>query len=63
MTFTEQQLKNFRLYVSVQTGRRFNMMDPRARQATGLSRDDYLFVIENYDALEAAAREAMRRGE
>ena len=52
-TPTEQQLKDFRTYVNVQKRGRYNMLDPRARAATGLERDRYMFVIENYDWLQS----------
>lgn len=31
-----------------------NMFSPQAREATGLSREAYLFVMENYSELRAA---------
>lgn len=54
-TFTAQELKNFRAYVKVQRSQRFNMLDPRAAQAAGLTREEVVFIIDNYAALEAAA--------
>lgn len=57
MTFTQEHLSNFRRYRKVQMGGRFNMFDPRARAATSLSREDYLFVIENYTELQTAQAE------
>lgn len=55
--FTDQQLSNFHRYEQVRQGSRFNMFDPRARQLTGMERDEYLFVMENYVALEQAAEQ------
>jgi len=55
MTFTAQQIKNFRAFVKVQKSNRYNMLDPRAAQAAGLTADEMVFVMDNYDALEAAA--------
>ncbi|MBK7186614.1 MAG: hypothetical protein IPH85_11980 [Ignavibacteria bacterium] len=55
MEFTDQQLKNFKKYVRVQMGGRYNMFDPRAVAATGMDRDEYLFVMENYSALKEAS--------
>ena len=55
MEFTNQQLQNFKKYVRVQMGGRYNMFDPRARAATGLDKDEYLFVMENYSALKEAS--------
>jgi hypothetical protein len=54
--FTPEQIKWFRSYYKVQKSSRFNMFDPRARIATGLDRDEFLFVLNNYEALELAAR-------
>lgn len=58
--FTAQQLDDWRAYEMVRKGGRYNMIcDPRAREATGLERDEYLFVLENFSELkEAAARTA-----
>lgn len=55
-TFSAQELKNFRAYVKVQKSNRYNMLDARAAQAAGLTRGEMVFVMDNYDALEAAAR-------
>jgi len=55
MEFTNQQLQNFKKYVRVQMGGRYNMFDLRARAATGLDADEYVFVMENYDALKEAS--------
>lgn len=55
MEFTNQQLQNFEKYVRVQMGGRYNMFDPRARAATGMDKDEYIFVMENYSALKEAS--------
>lgn len=55
MEFTNRQLKNFAKYVRVQMGGRYNMFDPRARAATGMDKDEYIFVMENYSALKEAS--------
>jgi hypothetical protein len=57
VTFTALQLAHFRSYVRVQQSNRYNMFDPRAAQAASLSRDEMLFVMEHYDALEVASKE------
>jgi hypothetical protein len=54
MTFTDQQLNDWKTYEHIRSSGQYNMLDPRARQLTGMSRDDYLFVIENYSALKKA---------
>jgi len=56
MEFTNQQLKNFAKYVRVQLSGRYNMFDPRARAAAGMSEDEYIFVMENYDKLKEASK-------
>ena len=56
MEFTNQQLQNFKKYVRVQLSGRYNMFDPRARAATGMDEDEYVFVMENYDKLKEASK-------
>ena len=51
--FTPQQLLDYADYEAVRSGGHYNMFDPRARQLTGLSKADYAFVINNFEALEA----------
>lgn len=53
--FTPEQLADFKAYVEVQKSSRFNMFDPRARQAAGISRESLVFCMENYEALKQAA--------
>lgn len=54
--FTEQQIKDWHRFEGVRQSGRFNMFDPRARTATGLSGDDYTFVMNNFSELREAAR-------
>jgi len=54
--FTEQQLKNWRAFEDVRSGGYYNMFDPRARQATGLSSEDYVFVTRNFSELKKAVQ-------
>lgn len=54
MGFSEEQLENWRDYERVRQGGRFNMLDPRARYAAGLSEEEYEFVLSNYSELRAA---------
>lgn len=51
--FTFIQIQNYLTYEDVRSRGAYNMFDPRARQITGLSREDYIFVMDNYLALEA----------
>jgi hypothetical protein len=52
--FTEGQIMNWVLYELIRSGSVYNMLDPRAIKMSGLSKEDYMFVINNYDALKAA---------
>ena len=58
---TNDQIADFMLYEAVRERGRYNMFDPRARQATGLEKPDYAFVMDNYDGL-ARAYLAMKDG-
>ena len=42
----------FNRYLDVQKSGQFNMFDVRARQAAGLSKEQFLTIIDNYDELE-----------
>jgi hypothetical protein len=53
--YTPAQIADWRAYERVRKGGKYNMFDPRARRATGLSGDDYSFVMRNYSALRTAA--------
>ena len=41
----------FQKYVDVQMGGAYNMLDPRARDATGLSKEIYLEIMEKCSEL------------
>lgn len=53
--YTQKQIENWKEYEKVRREGRFNMFDPNARALTGLSREEYTFCIENYDALKQQA--------
>lgn len=55
MTFTPEQITHWKRYEKVRRSGRWNMFDPRARQATGLSDEEYSFVLENFSELKEAA--------
>ena len=38
----------FMKYYDVQMGGAYNMLDPRARELTGLDKETYLDIIKNY---------------
>ena len=59
---TPQQIADWRAYERVRVGGKYNMFDGRARRATGLSEEDYLYCLKNYSSLrEAAISEAMEQ--
>lgn len=43
--------KQFMAYHRVQIGGKWNMFDPRARQATGLSKEVYFAIMKQYSEL------------
>jgi hypothetical protein len=55
--FTEQQIDDWHEYESVRQSGAYNMFDPRARKASGLTAAQYSFVMQNYSALKKAASE------
>ena len=57
--FTAKQLQDFKAYRKVQLGGKFNMFDPRATMATGLSKSEYIFVMKNYVALQKEVDNAL----
>lgn len=56
--FTAKEIKDWRACERVRQGGRWNMYDPRARAATGLTREEYGFAMSNYSELKAAAESA-----
>ena len=52
--FTQKQLENWRAYEDVREAGFWNMFDPQARSASGLSKDAYMFVMKNYTPMRAA---------
>jgi hypothetical protein len=59
--FTAQQIQNYRNYEYVRAGGQYNMFDPRAMAATGLNKDEYLFVMQNFSELKEAANSTPER--
>lgn len=55
--------KHFTKYVKVQIRGLYNMFDPRARAATGLSLEEYGAVMDKYDALAARYPEVIKAEE
>jgi len=56
-TFTKKQLSNFKKYEAVRKSGKYNMFDSRARLASGLDKDEYLFVMDHYSELNALIQE------
>ena len=54
MDFTNEQIRDWRRYEKVRSSGRWNMFDPAARAATGLSQERYLFALKNYSELKTA---------
>jgi hypothetical protein len=55
--FTPQQISDWEDYEEVRSEGAYNMFDPMAREATGLDREEYSFVMKNYSELKKAAEE------
>jgi hypothetical protein len=53
--YTDKEIKAFRAYESIRRAGLYNMFDARARLATGLTKEEYLFVMENYSELKEAS--------
>lgn len=58
-SFTESQLANWKAYERVRKGGKYNMFDPRARRATKLSHDEYMFCLKYYSELQEAVRRSV----
>ena len=55
MKFTQEQLSWFKKYEAVRVSGEYNMFDPRAQVAAGLTNDQYLYVMQFYSPLSKAA--------
>ena len=54
-SFTKMEIGNWRAFERVRKGGRWNMFDPQARIASGLDDDEYVFCMNNFFSLKAAA--------
>lgn len=54
MTFTKEQLSDWKRYERVRRSGRHNMFFPQARAETGLSEERYSFALQNYSELKEA---------
>lgn len=57
MKHTEKQIQDYLKYEHVRQRGLFNMFDPRARHVAGLTKEECVFVMDNYDTLQEAAQQ------
>jgi hypothetical protein len=58
MEVTDQQIKNWRAYEAVRRSGKINMWDAtRGAKLAGLTREDYMDALSNYNKYKAAALE------
>lgn len=53
-TFTDEQLDHWHEYELIRKTGRWNMFDPNAIAASGLTREEYRFVMKHYSELQRA---------
>jgi len=53
-TFTEKQLDDYMAYEEIRLWGAYNMFSAEAREATGLDKARYSFVIKNFSELKEA---------
>jgi len=53
--FTERQIEAWKEFEEVRQSGVVNMMSPQVRDLCDITRDEHLFIIENYSALKEAA--------
>ena len=54
IAFTNNQIANWMIYEEVRLSGDYNMFDQRAREMTGLDKEEYYFVMDNYTELKLA---------
>jgi len=50
--YSDRDIVDWRTYERVRLTGYYNMFDPRAREMTGLSRERYIFILENYSGIQ-----------
>lgn len=50
--YTDRDIIDWRVYERVRERGTYNMFDPRARELTGLSKDRYIYILENYCGIQ-----------
>lgn len=57
MNHTREQIEDWHSYEYVRKRGYFNMFDPRAREMTGLSKEQYMYCLKNYTSLKEQAEQ------
>jgi hypothetical protein len=60
--FTKEQIENWHSYEQVRQQGSYNMFDRNARLITGLTPDEYSFVMRNYSELKEQAEKEKTNG-
>lgn len=50
--YSDRDIVDWRTYERVRLTGYYNMFDPRAREMTGLTRERYIFILENYSGIQ-----------
>tara|TARA_R110000796_G_scaffold58543_2_gene135226 strand:- start:129 stop:344 length:216 start_codon:yes stop_codon:yes gene_type:complete len=50
--YSERDIIDWRGYERVRLAGHYNMFDPRAREMTGMTRERYIFILENYSGIQ-----------
>ena len=53
--FTKDEIANWEAYEDVRVSGDYNMFSPQARDMAGLSKEEYMFCINNYTELRNQA--------
>ena len=46
--YSQEVINDWKRYERVRSGGAYNMFDPRAREATGLTQERYVFLLKHY---------------
>ncbi len=50
--FSDRDIVDWRSYERVRLTGRFNMFDPNAREMTGMTKERYIFILEQYSNIQ-----------
>ena len=50
--YSDRDIVDWRTYERVRLTGHYNMFDPRVREMTGLTRERYIFILENYSGIQ-----------